>query len=123
MKTKEELETRIKELTVLIEESSGNVKKLLDEHAQLEKKLKDINKPKLSNDNLNELMDIVERAIDNFDFSDADNYECDFEIDYDNRVQLQCINFDEQHQITSNVREAVEDFFDIIPEDESTDSE
>ena len=122
MKTKEELEARIKELSILIEESSGNVKKLVDEQNKLTKQLADINKPKLSNANFAELMDIVERAVDNFDFSDCDNYECDFEIDYDNRIQLQSISFDEQHQVTQMVVEAVEDFFNII-EDESTDSE
>jgi hypothetical protein len=122
MKTKEELETRIKELTVLIEESSGSVQKLVDEQNKLTKQLKDINKPKLSNDDFSELMDIIERTVDNFDFDDTDNYECDFEIDYDNRVQLQCINFDEQHQLTSDVSEAIESFFNVV-EDESTDSE
>ena len=50
MKTKEELEARIKELSILIEESSGNVKKLVDEQNKLTKQLKDINKPKLSNE-------------------------------------------------------------------------
>jgi|21_taG_2_1085346.scaffolds.fasta_scaffold92360_2 hypothetical protein len=121
--TKEELEKRVKELSVLIEESSGNVKKLVDEQNKLTKQLEDINKPKLSNDDLNKLMDIVERAVDNFSFDDTDNYECDFEIDYDNRIQLQSISFDEQYKITSDVSEAIEDFFNIIPEDESTDSE
>ena len=107
---------------MLIEESSGSVQKLVDEQNKLTKQLKDFNKPKLSNDDLNELMDIIERAIDNFSFDDCDNYECDFEIDYDNRIQLQCINFDEQHQLTSDVSEAIESFFNIV-EDESTDSE
>tara|TARA_R100000951_G_scaffold91144_1_gene79461 strand:- start:354 stop:722 length:369 start_codon:yes stop_codon:yes gene_type:complete len=122
MKTKEELETRIKELTVLIEESSSGVQKLVEEQTKLTKKLEDINKPKLSNDDLSKLMDIVERAVDNFSFDDCDNYECDFEIDYDNRIQLQSISFDEQYKITSDVSEAIEDFFNI-QEDESTDSE
>ena len=122
MKTKEELETRIKELTVLIEESSSGVQKLVEEQTKLTKKLEDINKPKLSNDDLSKLMDIVERAVDNFSFDDCDNYECDFEIDYDNRIQLQSISFDEQYKITSDVSDAIEDFFNI-QEDESTDSE
>lgn len=122
MKTKEELEKRIKELTVLIEESSSGVKNLVDEQNKLTKQLEDINKPKLSNEDLSKLMDIVERAVDNFNFDDADNYECDFEIDYDNRIQLHSISFDEQHKITSDVAEAIEDFFNI-QEDESTDSE
>ena len=109
MKTREELERRIKELTVLIEESSSGVKNLVDEQNKLTKQLEDINKPKLSDKD--------------FSFDDCDNYECEFEIDYDNRIQLQSISFDEQHQITSDVADAVSDFFNIIPEDESTDSE
>jgi hypothetical protein len=122
MKTKEELETRIKELSVLIEESSSNVKKLVDEQNKLTRQLEDFNKPKLSNEDLSKLMDAVERAVDNFNFDDCDNYQCDFEIDYDNRIQLQSISFDEQHQVCQMVAEAVEDFFNI-QEDESTNSE
>jgi hypothetical protein len=122
MKTVEELERRIKELTVLIEESSNGVKNLVDEQNKLTKDLEDINKPKLSDDDLNKLIDIVERAVDNFSFDDCDNYECDFEIDYDNRIQLQSISLNDTHEICRSVSEAVEDFFNI-QEDESTDSE
>tara|TARA_R100000458_G_C8203177_1_gene193071 strand:- start:323 stop:694 length:372 start_codon:yes stop_codon:yes gene_type:complete len=122
MKTKEELEKRIKELTVLIEESSNGVKNLVDEQNKLTKQLQDINKPKLSNEDLNELINIVERAVDDFNFDDCDNYQCDFEIDYDNRIQLQSISFDEHSQVSQIVAEAVEDFFNI-QEDEFTNSE
>jgi mevalonate kinase len=122
MKTKEELETRIKELTVLIEESSGNVKKLVDEQNKLTKELEDFNKPKLSNDDFSKLTNRIEDIIDQYDFDDVDNYECDFEIDYDNRIQLQSISFDNQSDLTSIICEAVDAFFNI-QEDESTDSE
>lgn len=123
MRTKEELEKRIKELTVLIEESSSSVKNLVDEQAKLTKQLEDFNKPKISNDDLNKLTDIVERAVENFSFDDCDNYECDFEIDYDNRIQLQSISFNNQYRITEYVADAVEDFFNIIPENEHTNPE
>tara|TARA_R100000808_G_scaffold4717_1_gene14978 strand:+ start:592 stop:960 length:369 start_codon:yes stop_codon:yes gene_type:complete len=122
MKTKEELETRIKELTVLIEESSNGVKNLVNEQNKLTKELEDFNKPKLSNDDFSKLTNRIEDIIDQYDFDDVDNYECDFEIDYDNRIQLQSINFDDRSNLTSIIYEAIDAFFNI-QENESTDSE
>ena len=63
---KEQLENRIKELGVLIEEASGNVKKLVDEQNTLTNDLEDINKPKLTEKQWSEIGDIVVRACEAF---------------------------------------------------------
>ena len=82
---RENLETRIKELGVLIEEASGNVKKLVDEQTTLTKDLEDLNKPKLTDDQWNEVQRIVEMSCETFD-PDLGESEYELELNYDNTV-------------------------------------
>ena len=88
---KEQLEIRIKELSTLIEDASGNVKKLVDEQNTLTKDLEDLNKPKLTEDQWNEVQRIVEISCEAFD-PDLGESEYELELDYDNRVTLNSID-------------------------------
>ena len=86
-----QLENRIKELTVLIEEASGSVKNLVDEQNRLTKDLQDLNKPKLTDAQWNDIQRIVEVACETFD-PDLGESEYEMELDYDNRIQLNSID-------------------------------
>ena len=88
---KEQLETRIKELGVLIEEASGSVKKLVDEQANLTTELEDFNKPKLTDTQWNDIQRIVEVACESFE-PEVGDCEYEMELDYDNRIQLNSID-------------------------------
>jgi flagellar biosynthesis chaperone FliJ len=94
---KEQLETRIKELGVLIEEASGNVQKLVDEQTKLTTDLEDFNKPKLTKEQWEQVDSVITRCCEAFEL-DLDNCEYEMEMDYDNRVQLH--NFDIGYQMT-----------------------
>ena len=85
-----QLENRIKELTVLIEEASGSVKSLVDEQNRLTKDLQDLNKPKLTDEQWNEISEIVIRACEAFD-PNLNDCEFELELDYNNTVQLNSI--------------------------------
>ena len=87
---REQLETRIKELGVLIEEASGNVKKLVDEQNTLTKELEDLNKPKLTDAQWNQVSDIIIRACEAFD-PNLDDAEVELELDYNNCVTVNSI--------------------------------
>jgi hypothetical protein len=87
---KEQLETRIKELGVLIEEASGNVKKLVDEQNILTQDLSDLEKPKLTEEQWNEVGDVIIRACEAFD-PNLDNAEIELELDYNNCVTVNSI--------------------------------
>lgn len=115
--TKEQLENRVKELTVLIEESSNNVKNLVDEQAAFTKRLDDLNKPKLSPAKFDELQHIVESVCEVFD---VDVSECDMELelDYDNRIQVNHLDWSRcQEELTQRIMDRLEDFF-AVAEDE-----
>jgi len=90
--SREQLETNIAALELLVNETAD---KSTDFKAQLEQAKKDlanVNKPVLTPMQLDDIQEAIEKAVGDFDFSDEDNYEKDFELDYDGRVQLS--NFD-----------------------------
>ena len=89
---KQELEQKIESLRTLVQESQMSTSNYTGKLADVEKELKDLNKPVLTASQLDNIHEAVEYAVDAYDFSDTDNYEKDFELDYDGRVQLS--NFD-----------------------------
>jgi len=120
---KEQLETRIKELTVLIEESSNGVKNLVTEQEKLTRDLADVNKPKISEKIAGLIEERIDYAVEHYDFSDSENYNCDFEIDYDNRIALQSIELDNYAELVREISETVMEAFNVIEDNEHTDSE
>ena len=115
---REQLENRVKELTVLIEESSNNVKNLVEEQNSFTKRLDDLNKPKLSPAKFDEIQHIVESACEVFDINVS---ECDMEleIDYDNRVQVNHIDWSRcQEDLTQHIMDRLEEVFAVTEDKE-----
>jgi hypothetical protein len=114
---REQLENRIKELTVLIEESSNGVKNLVEEQAAFTKRLDDLNKPKLSPAQFDEIHEIIETALDRFEL-DPDNCEFELELDYDNRVRINHFEWSNIHRdLTQHIMDRMEEIF-AVDEDE-----
>tara|TARA_R100001443_G_scaffold23955_1_gene36072 strand:- start:121 stop:474 length:354 start_codon:yes stop_codon:yes gene_type:complete len=84
---REQLEIRIKELSTLIENASGNVKKLVDEQNTLTRDLEDLNKPKLTEDQWGKVADVVIQACEAFD-PNLNDVECELELDYNNCITV-----------------------------------
>ena len=115
---KVQLENRVKELTVLIEEASGNVKNLVDEQAAFTKRLEDLNKPKLSHAQMDEIQHIVESACETFDMNVSD-CELELELDYDNRVSVNNIDWSRcQEDLTDDIMNRLEKFFAVAEDEE-----
>jgi len=115
---KVQLENRVKELTVLIEEASSNVKNLVDEQAAFTKKLDDLNKPKLSHAQMDEIQYIVESACETFDINVS---ECDLELelDYDNRVSVNHLDWSRcQEELTQRIMDRLEKVFAVAEDEE-----
>ena len=110
---KEQLENRVKELAVLIEEASGNVKKLVDEQAAFIKRLDDLNKPKLSHAQMDQVQYVIESAVEVFDI-DIDDCDYNIEIDYDNRVAVNDFDWSRcQEDLTTRIMERLENVFAV----------
>ena len=115
---RENLETRIKELGVLIEEASGNVKKLVDEQNNLTNELEDINKPKLTHAQWNDIQRIVEVACESFE-PEIGDCEYEMELDYDNRIQLNHIDLGYQlNNLAEHIMDRLPEVFGTVKEEE-----
>ena len=108
---KEQLETNLAALKLLQQETND---KLTDHKAQislLEKQLEDYNKPELTPAQLDDIQCAVESAIENYSFSDCDNYETDFSLEYDGRVQLESIDLQDTYELTEMIVSKVHNLF------------
>ena len=114
---KVQLENRVKELTVLIEEASGNVKNLVAEQESFTKRLEDLNKPKLSHAQMDEIQHIVESACETFDI-DVSDCEYELQIDYDNRIQIDHLDWSRgQEELTQRIMDRLEKVFAVAEEE------
>ena len=108
---KEQLETNLAALKLLQSETND---KLTDHKVQislLEKQIEDFNKPELTPKQLDNIQEAVEKAIENYSFSDCDNYETDFSLDYDGRVQLESIDLSCSYELTEMIVDKVHKLF------------
>jgi len=109
--TKEQLETNLAALKLLQNETN---EKLTDHKVQislLEKQLEDYNKPELTPMQLDDIQEAVEKAVDQYDFSEADNYEFEPSLDYDGRVQIESIDLEDTHELVEMIVDKVHNLF------------
>ena len=115
-----DLETKIsgleKAITTCKDETSGYENELI----HMQKQLQDINKIALPTSVFDEIVDAIERGIDEFDFNDSDNYEVEFSLDYDNRVQLDNLCLNNSDELGEMIMDKISEIFTEIdaPEDE-----
>ena len=119
---KEQLEVNIAALELLVNETAD---KSTDFKAQLEKAkqdLKDIDKPELTSSQLDDIYEAVEKGVSSFDFSDSDNYDKEFGIDYDGRVHFENLELTNTTDLVEIIVEKVSKLFveAECPEDEPT---
>ncbi len=111
---KEQLENRIKELGVLIEEASGNVKNLVSEQNTLTKDLQDLDKPKLTDEQWNDIQRVVEMACEGFE-PELGDCEYELELNYDNRIQLNHVDLGEQmNHVAEHIMDRLTEVFGSI---------
>ena len=83
----------------------------------LKKQLSDLNKPKLTMLQFDELTGFIEEGIESFDFDDLDNYSIDYGIDYDNRVTCESFCFDNVDELARVICDKVYKMFAEAKED------
>ena len=119
---KEQLETNLAALKLLQQETND---KLTDHKVQislLEKQIEDFNKPELTPKQLDNIQEAVEKAIENYSFSDCNNYETDFSLDYDGRVQLESLDLTSSYELVEMIVDKVHNLFKEAdcPEDDDS---
>ena len=108
---KEQLEVNIAALQLLVNETTDKSKDFTAQLEQAKKDLADVNKPVLMPEQLDNIYEAVEYAVGDFDFSDDSNYDKEFELDYDGRVQLSNFDFTNQQELVEMIVEKVHKLF------------
>ena len=118
--TKEELQLKVNELTQSLDTFNKNTEMLKQDLAEAQRKLKIADRPKITQDQMTEIQDAINEIVSNIDFTDCNNYDVDFEIDYDNRLAISNIEFNNTHEIVDDISSEIECLFNVIEnEDEA----
>ena len=117
--TKDELEVKISTLQNLVLQKNEELAQYAADIERLNDELKDLNKPKLTPLQLDELYEAIERGVESFDFDDCDNYDTDFHIDYDNRIAIESMSFQNPDWLLRVVYDEVRELFAEIKEDDN----
>ena len=117
---KVDLELKIEGLKKAIAEHKDFTGTYESQLKEAEQDLKDIDKPVLTPSQLDDIYEAVEKGVGEFDFSDTDNYEKDFELDYDSNVCLSNFDLINQADLVEMIVEKVSKLFveAECPEDE-----
>ena len=118
---KEGLTKEIDKLKASLEVHEDQVKDLNHDLAIAKQRLEDCDKPKLTQKQFSKLHAVIENSVENFDFNQADNYNVEMEMEYDNKVVLSHIEFECHADLYEQIIHDVEDLFGIA--DESDDDE
>ena len=112
--TKEMLEATVKGLQDKIGSLNMDLKSKQQE-------LENAGKPVISSTVMNVINDAINYAVENYDFDNKDQYEVDFSLDYDSRVQAETINLTDTYELVEAIVVNVEKQFKIEQDDETND--
>ena len=105
--TEQELKTNKAALELLLSENTDKRTDYEAQIAQIEKDLKDLGKIALPPVAFDDIYEAVDRAVCNYDFSDSDNYNIEYGIDYDGRVNCENIELKHADELVRAVVEKV----------------
>lgn len=114
-----ELELKIAGLEKAIREHKDFSSTYENDLKQVQKQLEDYNKPELSKDIMEKIDLAIESAIMKFDFSNTENYEIEFDLDYNNTISATNIEFNYCEDLAETVSDSVMDLFKEKIEDET----
>ena len=109
--TENELLLKIEGLEKAIKEHQDFVNTYGNTLTTTKQELVDLHKPELTPAQLDDIHEAVEKAIENYSFSDCDNYEVDFSLDYDGKVQLESIDLQDTYQLVEMIVDKVCNLF------------
>ena len=120
--TKEELKQEITKLEQYIDSHAEQVKDLEHDLRTTKRRLADADKHKLPSNYFIKIEDAISSTIENFDFNNTDSYNAEFEMDYDNTVNLSNVEFEAGDELAEEICRNVEDLFGVTEESDDTDT-
>jgi hypothetical protein len=110
--TKEMLEATVKGLQDKIGQLNMDLKSKQQE-------LEDANKPVISSKVMDVVNDAINYAIENYNFGNTDQYELDFSLDYQGKVQAETIDLTDTYELMDAIVTNVEKQFKIEQDEET----
>jgi len=104
--SKELLEATVKGL----EEKINN---LNDDLRSKQRELADVSKPEMTGEMYDAIQELVEEGIGYFDFNDTDNYEIEYELDYDGKVNANSIELNDTHHLVESIMNKIDSNYKI----------
>ena len=86
---------------------------------QTKQELVDLYKPELTTKQMEAIEGAIEQAVSQFDFTDTENFEIDYSLDYDGRVQCESHEFINECDLVQMIVDKVCNLFKEV-EDEPT---
>tara|TARA_R100001443_G_scaffold437_1_gene1609 strand:- start:8 stop:400 length:393 start_codon:yes stop_codon:yes gene_type:complete len=119
---KEQLETNLAALKLLQNETNDKLESFKQQVKDTEKKLEDINKPELTPTQLDSVYEAIEKGVEEFDFSDTDNFDIEYGIEYDGRVHCESHEINNTTELVEKIVEKVTRLFKEAdcPEDDNS---
>jgi len=107
----EELEKAVLMLEEQVETNKSLGMCYLEDLTKAKKDLADVNKPELTPLQFDNLYEAIESGIGNYDFSDSDNFDKEFGIDYDGRVTLESFDINSSQELVEAITEQINKLF------------
>ena len=120
---KEQLETNLAALELLQNETNDKLTDYKAQIEQLKKDLKDVNKPELTPMQLDDVYMAVEKAVEEFDFSDIDNFDIEYGVDYDGRIHCESHEMNNTTELTESICDKVTRLFKEVEEKPTTEGD
>tara|TARA_R100001594_G_scaffold9598_4_gene23404 strand:- start:404 stop:799 length:396 start_codon:yes stop_codon:yes gene_type:complete len=120
---KEQLETNLAALKLLVSEHNEKTSDYNNQIKELEQQLEDINKPEITSKDADNIWEAVNKAISEFDFDDQDNYEFEYELDYDGRINTSNIGFNSTDHLVDMIVDKVTNLFKEVDTSEDDNSQ
>ena len=101
--TENDLLLKIEGLEKIIQEKNADASRYQDELKQTKQELIDYTKPELTTSQAEAIEAAISQAVEQFDFDDTENYEIDYSLDYDGRVQCETHAFINGDDLVMNI--------------------
>ena len=105
--SKELLEATVKGL-------EEKINQLADDLRSKQRELADVSKPEMTEEMYDELHGLVEEGVSRFDFSDSNNYEIEYELDYDGKVNASSIELNDTHELVESIMKRIENTYKML---------
>ena len=79
-----------------------------------QKELEDVSKPEMTEEMYDELHGLVEEGVSKFDFSDSNNYEIEYELDYEGKVNAHSIELSDTHELVESIMKRIENTYKML---------